>query len=391
MTAPRRPPRSVPPLVATAAGILLVVGLWPLVVSAAPGRATGTGHGRPQACSTRGDLGSWSLARLAAQTLAASVDEGDVGSLSHEVSIGIGGIILFGSAAPSGLGRQLRALEAGALGGVKPLVMTDEEGGLVQRMANLVGSIPAPRTMGATMTPAEIELLATRVGRRMASAGVTMDLAPVLDVDGGAGPNARDPDGSRSFSAVVDVAAKDGLAFAAGLEHAGVVPVVKHLPGLGGVSENTDVGPARTMTWSRLATTGLVPFVDAIDAGVPAVMVANASIPGLTSRPASLSAVVETSLLRGRLHFKGLIVTDSLAAKAIAATGLTLPQAAVAALGAGADLLLYQAPGVRIDVTTNEIVHAIVEAVASGELSRAQLVGAVSHVLAVKVEACPRG
>jgi beta-N-acetylhexosaminidase len=270
--------------------------------------------------------------------------------------------------------------------------MTDEEGGLVQRMANLVGSIPAPRTMGATMTPAEIELLATQVGRRMASAGVTMDLAPVLDVDGGAGPNARDPDGTRSFSAVVGVAAKDGLAFAVGLEHAGVIPVVKHFPGLGGVSGNTDVGPARTIAWSRLASTGLVPFVDAIDAGVPAVMVANATIPGLTSRPASLSAVVETSLLRGRLHFRGLIVTDSLTALAITATGLTPPQAAVAALGAGADLLLYQVPASIVDATTNEMVHGIVEAVESGELSRAQLVGAVSHVLAAKkIEACSGG
>ena len=80
-------------------------------------------------------------------------------------------------------------------GGVKPLVMTDEEGGLVQRMANLVGSIPAPRTMGATMTPAQIEALAMLAGRRMLAAGVTMDLAPVLDVDGGVGPTARDPDG----------------------------------------------------------------------------------------------------------------------------------------------------------------------------------------------------
>ena len=208
--------------------------------------------------------------------------------------------------------------------------MTDEEGGLVQRMANLVGWIPRARTMGATMTPAQIETLATQVGRRMLAAGVTMDLAPVLDVDGGVGRTTGTPDGTRSFSANVAVVARDGLRLRGGLERAGADRVVKHFPGLGGVSQNTDVGPATTIAWGRLEKTGLVPFVDAINWGVGAVMVANASIPGLTAQPAGLSPVVETSLLRGRLRFRGLIVTDSLTAVAIAATGLTLPQAAVA-------------------------------------------------------------
>ena len=360
--------------------------------SAAQGAApAGSGRRFPRSCSNANKLATWSTSRLAAQTLAVATEEDDVSSVTHEVSIGIGGVILFGSVAPSDLGSQLAALELRAPRGVKPLVMTDEEGGLVQRMANLVGRIPAPRTMGATMTPAQIEALATQVGRRMLAAGVTMDLAPVLDVDGGVGPNDRDPDGTRSFSANVAVAARDGLAFAAGLERAGVIAVVKHFPGLGGVSQNTDVGPATTIAWGRLEKTGLVPFVDAINSGFGAVMVANASIPGLTAQPASLSSVVETSLLRGRLHFKGLIVTDSLTAGAISATGLTLPQAAVAALRAGADLLLYQASGGSIDATTNGVVHGIVEAVAGGELSKSQLVAAVSYVLAAKkVGLCTR-
>lgn len=110
--------------------------------------------------------------------------------------------------------------------------MTDEEGGGVQRMANLVGSMPWARQMG-TMSPAAIQSLAKAVGQRMRALGVTMDLAPVLDVDGGPGPNASNPDGDRSFSASPSQAARDGLAFAAGLLAAGVIPVVKHFPGLG--------------------------------------------------------------------------------------------------------------------------------------------------------------
>ena len=70
----------------------------------------------------------------------------------------------------------------------------------------------------------------------MHAAGITMDLAPVLDLDNGVGPNNRDPDGTRSFSLNPGVAAADGVAFLQGLEAGGVVPVVKHFPGLGQAS-----------------------------------------------------------------------------------------------------------------------------------------------------------
>ena len=122
--------------------------------------------------------------------------------------------------------------------------------------------------------------LALRVGRRMRAAGVTMDLAPVLDLDGGPGPNARDPDGTRSFSPIEKTASAAGLAFAAGLQAAGVVPVVKHFPGLGGATGNTDLMAAAMLPWSSLQRNGLLPFAAAVRAGVPAVMVANASVPG---------------------------------------------------------------------------------------------------------------
>ena len=142
-----------------------------------------------------------------------------------------------------------------------------------------------PREMGATMTPAQIRLLATGLAKRMRAAGVTMDLAPVLDVDGGQGPDNQDPNGSRSFSADEKTASADGLAFAAGLQAGGVVPVVKHFPGLGGASGNTDVTPASTPPWSTIERVGLVPFENALDVKLPAVMIANATIPGLTRAP----------------------------------------------------------------------------------------------------------
>jgi len=94
----------------------------------------------------------------------------------------------------------------------------------------------------------------------MRQLGVDVDLAPVLDLDAGPGPNATDADGSRSFSAVPSLATRYGVAFMQGLEDSGVIPVVKHFPGLGGASGNTDYSVAETPSIAMLDSQGLVPF-----------------------------------------------------------------------------------------------------------------------------------
>lgn len=344
------------------------------------------------ACSNAGVLATWSVNRLAEQTLVIPVDESNVAAVTSEVTAGAGGVILFGASAPANLAAELQRLAVSAPNHVAPFVMTDEEGGDVQRMANLVGSIPSARQMGATMTPAQINHLASGLARRMRAAGVTMDLAPVLDVDGGQGPNDRDPDGTRSFSADEKVAATDGLAFAAGLRAGGIEAVVKHFPGLGGATGNTDATPAATPPWSTLQRVGLLPFEDAIHANAPAVMIANASVPGLTELPASISSAVITGVLRHQLGYQGLVITDSLSAKALSAIGYSVPAATVAAIEAGADAVLYSADPAKVAALTNETVSALVSAVRSGTLDRSRLVGAVTHILTVKgVDLCHPG
>jgi len=204
----------------------------------------------------------------------------------------------------------------------------------------------------------------------MKANGITMDLAPVLDLDDRPGPSDTNPDGTRSFSKREAVAEAAGISFAQGLLDAGVVPVVKHFPGLGGATGNTDTMAASTLPWSTLQKDGLLPFAAAIKAGVPAVMVANARVPGLTNLPASLAPEVITTVLRGQLGFKGLVVTDSLSATAVSAAGYSVPQAAAASLAAGADLILFTSNSVA--TTTDQIVRTIVAAVGSGKLPRSR-------------------
>lgn len=343
----------------------------------------------PNVCTNAGVLATWSLTRLAEQTLVVPVEESDVASVTAEVAAGAGGVILFGSSAPASLGASLRALAASAPGGLVPFVMSDEEGGVVQRMANLVGSLPSAREMAATMSAPQIRRLVTTVALRMHAAGVTMDLAPVLDLDDGVGPNNRDPDGTRSFSLNPSVVAADGVAFLEGLEAGGVVPVVKHFPGLGQASANTDVAPATTQPWSALQHAGLLPFESAFASGVPVVMIANATVPGLSTLPASISPVVMTTVLRDQLGFHGLVITDSLSAGALADIGYSVPKAAAAAITAGADMVLYTAAAAQVASLTNATAAALIAAVNAGTLDRSRLVGAVEDILAAKhVDLC---
>lgn len=344
-------------------------------------------------CDAAVHLSSWTLNRLSAQVVSIPAQAAQVGALAREVRTGYGGILLFGTSGPATLGTALRQFQKLTPQGLGISVMTDEEGGGVLRLDNLVAGFPWARTMARTLTPVQITAVATRVGRQLLAAGVTMDLAPVLDVDGrNVEPGASDPDGYRSFSGAVPIVSTDGVAFAKGLLAAGVTPVVKHFPGLGVSTGNTDDGPASTLPWTQLKASALHTFETAINRGVPAIMVANATIPGLTTLPASLSASVMVGVLRTWLHFKGLVMTDSLTAGAISAIRLSVPNAAVDAIRAGADLVLLGAQtSSAADVNLAlSVSGAIVTAVTQGKLTRATLVGAVIHDLAARgVEVCP--
>ena len=338
-------------------------------------------------CTNLSAISSWSLSRRAAQLVAVAAAETDVVAAAPAVAAGAGGIVLYGSSAPANLGSQLRALEAMDEGGLAPLVMTDEEGGGIQRMANLVGSLPWPATMSATMTPAAVEQAAEQVAQAMVANGVTVDLAPVLDLASGPGPDATHIDGPRSFGLSPTTATTFGLAFAEGLEAGGVIPVVKHFPGEGSADGNTDDEPASTPPLATLESADLLPFTAAIGAGLPAVMVGDASVPGLTQGPASLASAVITGLLRQQLGFEGLVLTDSLSADAISDLGISVPQASVRAVAAGADMVLSN----PIDpiTTFDQTVAALVAAVSDGEVPVITLNTAVMQVLAAKgVDLC---
>ncbi|MGH9078074.1 MAG: glycoside hydrolase family 3 protein [Acidimicrobiales bacterium] len=331
----------------------------------------------------------------------APVVDFDMDIAGTELAGGVGGILFLGNAAPpADLAAKIRYREMASRADPAPLVMADEEGGGVQRLAGAVPPMPWARLLAATTSPAGARALAASVGRQMRLLGVNVDLAPVLDVDGRAGPSPKNPDGLRSFSPSPAVAGRYGIAMLQGLRAGGVMPVVKHFPGLGGSQTNTDYGSAATLPIATLRTGGLLPFEAAIAAGAPSVMISNAMVPGLTSQPASLSSAVIDGLLRNQLGFTGLVMTDSLSAAAISQAGYSLETAAVDSIAAGSDMVLWGAVpapsptpspvGRPVANTVSRLDTAIVEAVRSGRLPVERLDDAVAHVLAAKdVHLCP--
>jgi beta-N-acetylhexosaminidase len=256
--------------------------------------------------------------------------------LAQEVAeLGVGGVFVNHDNVQSA--RQLTDLLAG-LRKRSPaplLISTDEESGRVSVTRSVVGGGPSARRLAAR-TPEQIRAFAAGLGGRLAPLGITMDLAPSLDLDAGPSDGVI---GDRSFSPDPATAAQDGLAFALGITDAGLVPTVKHFPGQGRSTADTHAATAEvTVPLDELRGTDLAPFRHAVDAGAPVVMLNHLSYAALDATvPASMSPKAY-ALLRST-GFDGVAMTDSIGMGAVYPRW-DFPEAAVTAVAAGADLVL---------------------------------------------------
>ncbi|WP_439423163.1 glycoside hydrolase family 3 N-terminal domain-containing protein [Saccharothrix sp. HUAS TT10] len=313
-------------------------------------------------------------ARLA-QLLVVGVDpRGPADALAVVRGEQVGGIFIGGD--------DVGLLSAGALAPVHaaaalPLtVAVDDEGGRVQRLDALDGSLPSARRMAADLSPDEVRAVARNRGVALRDRGVTTDLAPVLDTSG-------QPDrtviGDRSFSADPDTALGYALAFAEGLHAAGVTPVVKHFPGHGNTSGDSHLGAVTSPPLDALRAADLVPYRHLPEFGEVVVMLGHIDVPGLTGGvPATLSPAAY-ALLRGEFGFTGPAMTDDLGAMRAVTDRVGLPDAVAQALAAGADIALWSSGG-----RVGEVLDHLEGAVAAGSLPQTRVDEATRRVLTAK-------
>jgi beta-N-acetylhexosaminidase len=250
----------------------------------------------------------------------------------------LGGVILFGgnvesAAQTAKLVTTLR--RAAAVGGTRHLlILVDQEGGAVRRLPWAPPSSSAA-TMGRLLSPAEIEHEGELTGRALGLVGVDVDLAPVADVP----VSSASFLGSRAFGSDPQRVASLVGVFARGVQSTGVAATAKHFPGLGAANASTDARKVVVTASKRLLLRDLLPFELAVDHGVRLVMVSSAVYPTLdpSRAPALYSKRIVEGLLRKRLGFQGVVVTDSMDAPAAAGP----VDGPARALRAGIDLLLY--------------------------------------------------
>ena len=253
----------------------------------------------------------------------------------------LGGIILFkrnlGALSESAQLIDNANRHARMSGTASPLIAIDQEGGRVARLGAPFLKLPPMRALGERNDVQLTEQCGRVLGTQLQQLGITLDFAPVMDID----TNPANPViGDRSFGRTPEVVTAHALAFARGLESAGIASCAKHFPGHGDTDLDSHFAlPRIAHDRARLDAVELAPF-RACKGVIPSIMTAHVLFDALDKDvPATLSKRVITGLLREELGYDGVIVSDDLEMKAVAAHW-GIADSAVRAIEAGCDLLL---------------------------------------------------
>ena len=300
----------------------------------------------------------------------------------------LGGLILMGK--DMGTLERTRelvlSLEEDEKTGVPRILATDQEGGMVQRLGEISDfytetgfeEIPEMFEIGET---GDVEL-ARETGRKIAeqvkAVGLNTTFAPVLDVYSNPYNTVI---GTRSFSSEAETVAEMGVVLEKGLEEGGILGVYKHFPGHGDTAVDSHYSlPVIWKSLDELEEEELVPFRKAIEARAKMIMIGHIALPEITGEevPASLAKEIVTGILKERLGFSGLIVTDGMNMGAVS-NNYTSGEAAVLAFKAGVDLIL-------MPEDEEEAIVGIEGAVEAGEISEEEINERVRKIIRFKTE-----
>jgi beta-N-acetylhexosaminidase len=279
------------------------------------------------------------------------------------IARGVGGAILFKRNVQSAQQVSDLCAELKTLAGRPFVTCIDQEGGRVMRLGPPFTQSPSMRVVGQTADPELAHQLGQIVGRELRAVNIDMNFAPVLDVD-------TNPDNpviaDRSFGRTPQLVADMGLAMIAGLQSAGVAACGKHVPGHGDTSQDSHFDlPRLPHDMERLAQIEFPPFAAAARAGVAAIMTAHVIFEAMDREyPATMSKPVLEDLLRKRLGFQGLIVSDDLGMKAVA-NHYAMEDVLVRGVNAGIDFICVS----HEPAEQNKAIDLLTAAVQRGDVS----------------------
>ncbi|NYJ73760.1 glycoside hydrolase family 3 protein [Allobranchiibius huperziae] len=324
-------------------------------------------------------------AQRAGQLVMVGMTTGGAGAVRRAIAVSHVGSVYYaggwqGSAAVSAASAAVQA-QASSTGSPGLLVAADQEGGQVQELRGSGFPAIESATAQARMSPAARTAYAASFARSLHAAGLNLDLAPVADTVPAAIGTRNAPIGAfhREYGSDPGVVAGAVGDVVRGMRSSQVAATLKHFPGLGRITNNTDTS-STGITDPVASTTDpyLGPFAAGISAGAQAVMVSSARYPRLDAQqPAVFSRAVVTGLLRGRLGFAGLVITDDVDTPALAAT--PVGERAVRFVQAGGDVLLTAAPDLAPGLTRGLLTRMTADRAFSGVVETA-----VRRVLATK-------
>lgn len=320
------------------------------------------------------------------QLFVVGVPLADVGAADALVTDGVGGVFLRGrsQAAVADLA-AVTSRWASTAPGPRPWVAADQEGGRVQALSG-PGFAPLPPAVEqGRMAPDQLGALADELGSSLGAAGVTLDLAPVVDVVPPGTESGNAPIGAhgRQYAGSPEEVVAAAGEIVQGMAAHGVTATLKHFPGLGNVRGNTDttahvVDDVLTADDPQVAAFGTL----ARSPARPFVMLSTAVYARIDAdAPAAFSPVVVTDLLRGRLGFDGVVLSDDLA-EARAVQDVEVGERAVRFLAAGGTLVL------TVDAATlPRMVEAVLARDAADPAFARLIDGALRTALEAKVHA----
>jgi beta-N-acetylhexosaminidase len=306
-------------------------------------------------------------------------------SLAREFSLG--GVIYFARnveepAQVAEVSREIVALTPD----LPPWVGVDQEGGRVARFRKGFTLWPPMATLGRSGDVALARRFADALAAELRAVGITLDFAPVLDVFTNPKNTAI---GDRALAERAEDVARLGVAIIEGLQGAGIAACGKHFPGHGDtlVDSHHDL-PIVEHDPARLRAVEFVPFRAAIEAGVASLMSCHVLVPAIDElQPGTLSPAVVQGLLRDELGWNGLVFTDDMEMKAIAAR-MPVPDACVAAVAAGCDAVLVCSGNHDLQFAT---IEALIRAVENGTLPYARVEQALGRQRRAKERFLGRG